>query len=77
MVHVVVMVKVKEGKVGDFVRLFKSVASTVAEEKGCVQYMAMVDAPMPLRRRLTRTWSPFWRNGIVSETSRTTWRPLI
>jgi len=45
MVHVVVMVKVKEGKAGDFVRLFKSVASTVSQEKGCVQYMATVDAP--------------------------------
>lgn len=45
MVHVVVMVKVKEGKAEEFVRLFKTVASTVAGEKGCMQYIAAVDAP--------------------------------
>jgi quinol monooxygenase YgiN len=45
MVHVIVMVKVKEGRADDFVRLFKSVASIVEKEKGCVQYIATVDAP--------------------------------
>jgi quinol monooxygenase YgiN len=45
MVYVVVMVKTKEGKAEEFVRLFKTVASTVEQEKGCVQYIATVDAP--------------------------------
>jgi quinol monooxygenase YgiN len=45
MIHVVVMVRVKEGKAEEFVRLFKSVASKVQQEKGCVQYLATVDAP--------------------------------
>jgi quinol monooxygenase YgiN len=45
MVHVVVMVRVKEGKAKEFIDMFKSVAITVRQEKGCIQYMAAVDAP--------------------------------
>jgi quinol monooxygenase YgiN len=45
MIHVVVMVRVKEGKAKEFIDMFKSMAITVRQEKGCVEYMAAVDAP--------------------------------
>ena len=44
MVHVVVMVRVKEGKAREFINLFKSVAGKVSQEKGCIQYITAVDA---------------------------------
>jgi quinol monooxygenase YgiN len=44
MVHVVVMVRVKEGRAKEFIDLFKSVAGKVSGEKGCIQYIAATDA---------------------------------
>ena len=43
MVYLVVSVRVKEGKLQEFLGLFKSVALKVREEKGCVQYVSTVD----------------------------------
>jgi quinol monooxygenase YgiN len=44
MVYVVVKVTVREGKVGEYIDLFKSVAETVRREKGCIEYKPAVDA---------------------------------
>ncbi len=44
MIHLVVSIKVKEGKLNDFVRLFNETALSVRKEKGCVEYFAAVDA---------------------------------
>jgi quinol monooxygenase YgiN len=45
MIYVVVKVRVNEGKVREYIDLFKSVAETVRNEKGCVEYKPAVDAP--------------------------------
>ncbi len=43
MIYVVVSVRAKPGKLQEFLDLFKSVAPKVRQEKGCVQYLALVD----------------------------------
>lgn len=43
MIYGVVSVRVKPGKVKEFIDLFKSVAVKVREEKGCIQYIPAVD----------------------------------
>ena len=43
MIYGVVSVRVKPGKLEEFLQLFKSVAPTVREEKGCLEYMPLVD----------------------------------
>jgi quinol monooxygenase YgiN len=44
MVHVVAALRIKEGRLDDFMKLFKELAPIVRQEKGCVQYIATVDA---------------------------------
>jgi quinol monooxygenase YgiN len=44
MVHVVAALRIKEGKLDDFVKLFKELAPKVRQEKGCIQYIATIDA---------------------------------
>ena len=43
MIYLVVSVRVKAGKLQEFLELFGSVAPLVREEKGCVQYVAATD----------------------------------
>jgi quinol monooxygenase YgiN len=43
MIYVVVSVRVKVGKLPEFLGLFGSIAPLVREEKGCVQYVAATD----------------------------------
>jgi quinol monooxygenase YgiN len=43
MIYLVVSVRVKTGKLPEFLRLFGSIAPLVREEKGCVQYVAAMD----------------------------------
>jgi quinol monooxygenase YgiN len=43
MIHVIASVRVKPGRVGDFLALLKSVAPTVRREKGCIRYIPVVD----------------------------------
>ena len=43
MIYVVVSVRVKAGKLPEFLRLFGSIAPLVRKEKGCVQYVAATD----------------------------------
>jgi quinol monooxygenase YgiN len=43
MIYVVVSVRVKAGRLRDFLGLFGSVAPLVRQEKGCVQYVAATD----------------------------------
>ena len=44
MVHVVAALRIKEGKLNDFMKLFSDLAPKVRQEKGCIQYVATVDA---------------------------------
>ncbi len=43
MIYGVVSVRVKPGKVQEYIALFKSIAGKVREEKGCVQYVSTID----------------------------------
>ena len=43
MIYGVVSVRVKPGKVQEYIALFKSIAGKVREEKGCVQYVSTTD----------------------------------
>lgn len=43
MIYVVVSVRVKAGKLSEFLGLFGSVAPLVRKEKGCIQYVAAKD----------------------------------
>jgi quinol monooxygenase YgiN len=51
MIYGVVSVRVKAGKLGEFLALFKSNAVMVREEKGCIQYIPLVDidADLPIQ----------------------------
>ena len=43
MIYGVVSVRVKPGKLQEYLALFKSIAGKVREEKGCVQYVSAMD----------------------------------
>lgn len=43
MIHVVATLKVKEGKMEEFTRMFREFAVTVRKEKGCIRFAAAVD----------------------------------
>jgi quinol monooxygenase YgiN len=43
MIHVIASVRVKPGRLDDFLGLLKTIAPTVREEKGCIRYDPMVD----------------------------------
>jgi quinol monooxygenase YgiN len=48
MIYGVVSVQVKEGKLQEFLELFKSNAIKVRQEKGCIQYIPVVDIDVGL-----------------------------
>ncbi len=43
MIYGVVSVRVKPGKVQEYIALFKSIAGKVSQEKGCLQYVSTID----------------------------------
>lgn len=43
MIHVVASIRIKEGKVAEFLEIFKENVPNVLEEKGCIQYVPTVD----------------------------------
>ena len=48
MINVIATVQVKEGKVPEFINLFKSIVPMVKAEKGCIEYFPAVDKPTGL-----------------------------
>ena len=48
MVNVIATVHVKEGRVAEFINLFKSIVPKVKAEKGCIEYFPAVDMPTDL-----------------------------
>jgi quinol monooxygenase YgiN len=48
MIYGVVSVRVKAGKLQEFLELFKSNALKVRQEKGCIQYIPVVDIDVGL-----------------------------
>ena len=43
MVHVVASLRIKEGKLEEFVQMFRALAPVVRQEEGCHQYLFTVD----------------------------------
>jgi len=48
MINVIASVQTKEGKLSEFIELFKSNIPNVIAEKGCVEYLPTVDMPTDL-----------------------------
>ena len=43
MINVIASIQIKEGKVSEFLEIFKSNVPNVREEKGCIEYFPAVD----------------------------------
>jgi quinol monooxygenase YgiN len=48
MINVIASIHIKEGRLSEFVEIFKSNIPNVLEEKGCIEYMPTVDVPTGL-----------------------------
>lgn len=48
MIHVIASIHIKEGRVAEFVEIFKSNIPHVLEEKGCIEYAPTIDVPTDL-----------------------------
>jgi quinol monooxygenase YgiN len=48
MIHVIASIDVKEGRLPEFLDIFKSNIPTVIEESGCIEYVPTIDAPSGL-----------------------------
>ncbi|NOR24985.1 MAG: antibiotic biosynthesis monooxygenase [Desulforhopalus sp.] len=48
MIHVIASIHIKEGRVAEFVGIFKSNIPHVLEEKGCIEYAPTIDVPTGL-----------------------------
>jgi quinol monooxygenase YgiN len=48
MINVIASIQIKEGKLSEFIKIFKSNIPKVLEEKGCIEYMPTVDMPTGL-----------------------------
>lgn len=43
MIHVIASIRMKAGRVSEFLEIFKSNVPNVKDEKGCIEYFASVD----------------------------------
>lgn len=48
MIHVIASIHIKEGRVAEFIEIFKSNIPHVLEEKGCIEYAPTIDVPTGL-----------------------------
>lgn len=48
MVHVIASIQIKQGKLEEFIAIFKSNVPAVLKEKGCIEYMPTIDVPTGL-----------------------------
>jgi len=48
MINVIASIHIKEGRVSEFVEIFKANIPNVLEEKGCLEYAATIDVPTGL-----------------------------
>lgn len=48
MIHVIASIRIKEGRLPEFIEIFKSNISNVLDEKGCIKYVPTLDAPTDL-----------------------------
>ena len=52
MINVIASIHIKEGRLSDFIEIFKTNIPKVLEEKGCVEYVPTIDIPtgLPLQK---------------------------
>jgi len=48
MIHVIASIQVKEGKMSQFMKVFKTNIPNVLEETGCIEYVPTIDLPSGL-----------------------------
>ncbi len=48
MIHVIASIQVKEGKMSQFMKIFKTNIPNVLQEKGCIEYIPTIDLPSGL-----------------------------
>lgn len=48
MIHVIASIHIKEGRVAEFIEIFKANIPHVLKEKGCVEYVPTIDIPTGL-----------------------------
>ena len=48
MINVIASIHIKDGRLSEFVEIFKANIPTVLEEKGCIEYVPTVDIPTGL-----------------------------
>ncbi|MEN8212390.1 MAG: putative quinol monooxygenase [Thermodesulfobacteriota bacterium] len=48
MINVIASIHIKEGKLEEFIEIFKSNVQAVLKEKGCMEYIPTVDVPTGL-----------------------------
>jgi quinol monooxygenase YgiN len=48
MINVIASIHIKEGRLSEFVEIFKSNIPNVLEEKGCIEYVPTIDVPSGL-----------------------------
>ena len=45
MINIIASIQIKEGRLSEFIEIFKSNIPMVLEEKGCMEYMPTIDVP--------------------------------
>lgn len=45
MIHVLASIQIEEGKLSEFIEIFKANIPRVLEEKGCIEYAPTIDVP--------------------------------
>ncbi len=45
MINVIASIQIKEGRLPEFIEIFKSNIPKVLEEKGCIEYVPTIDVP--------------------------------
>ncbi len=48
MINVIASIQIKEGRLPEFIEIFKSNIPKVLEEKGCIEYVPTIDVPTGL-----------------------------
>ena len=48
MINIIASIQIKEGRLSEFIEIFKSNVPKVLEEKGCMEYMPTLDVPTGL-----------------------------
>ncbi|MDM8543244.1 putative quinol monooxygenase [Desulfococcaceae bacterium HSG7] len=48
MINVIASIHINEGRLSEFIKIFKSNIPNVLEEKGCIEYLPTIDVPTGL-----------------------------